>query len=133
MNDIAQYQSKAPTRLSVQVQKKLDPQLARIYYTKELARWIIDQESDTFSYSVWKAVSTLLVTESLIQSYPGDLPPHLEELYSQATKGFLNSIHQITEEAAAKFVAELDRIPSEVCSGSIIEDIRLAIGRILQQ
>ena len=133
MKDIVPYKSKATAKLSISIKNQISPQIKRAYYIRKLSQWIVDQECELFSYSVWKSFCAVLTAEQLMHSYPGKLPESLEQMYHQTTLELLNNIHKINLKAAGKLLEELERVPDEIRYGSLLEDIRQAVVNLLNE
>ena len=127
MNEITFWKGNLPALpLS---QRQLARQLNHMQYIAAVAKAAMDEMSNSYSYAEWKVATTHAVTAQLKQALAaGNITPEEEAAYRSLMQKYLDTMQQIGQEAAARFLGELQRIPTAEGNSDLVEMLRLFFG-----
>ena len=126
MNELTTWQEHLP-ETSVP-QKQISKPLGRMESIALLSKLAIAMGSEAHLYSVRKSVLTMEQAEQLKRRYENDLPPEVGELYRSLTDRYLAFVDAIPQQFFVKLLAELQRVPADRDSETLLSKVRAWLG-----
>ena len=129
MNNLSIEQPSLPAHL----QRELDRQRNHMTRIAQLTVQALDEESNLYSYAVYKTISSLSTTNLLKKAAKADGLPtkEIEEYYREITENFMKEMTRIPQEACEKIIQMLQNIPTEPEDGGLIEEALDIFNRLI--
>lgn len=103
--------------------RRLAKQRRRMEYIAEVARTAMNQLSENYAYSQFKAHMALTVTAKLRKDIAaGRISPQEEAAYQQETEEYLRRMLEVAELSGAQILEEQKRIRDTMGNGNLVED-----------
>lgn len=120
MNEIMPYYPKLPRR----VRRELDRQRDNMEKIAYLAIKALDEQSQIFSYSVFKVVTTMNTIEVLKKaSKVNGMTPQIEASIQQLSNQYLKMMELIPSYACSKIVQGLQDVPHQPGGGHFLQNV----------
>jgi len=128
MNEIDLYQPKLPNHII----RELDRQREHMSHIARLAIEALDEQSQIFSYSVFKVISTMN-TVSVIKevSKANGMTPEIKATIHQMSKQYLQMMELIPSYACSKIVQVLKDVPRVPTNNGLIQNVLDNFTRLL--